>query len=66
MNTPAPRPTAGRCPGSLQLTMAVSQYQRPRCPVCNQRAEVINLDGVLVLVEHRSRSVEVLSMGMFA
>ena len=61
-----PRPLADRCPGSLQLTMAVSQYQRPRCPVCDQRAEVVMLDGALVLVEHRSRSVEALPMGMFA
>jgi hypothetical protein len=64
----APRPADDRCPGSLQLVAAWTEYaRRAPCPSCGNLTAQVRLSGQMVLAEHRrERAGEALSVGMFA
>lgn len=62
-----PSRLADRCPGSLQLVASWSEHaRRAPCPACGNLTAQVPLAGSMVLVEHRRRSDEALSVGMFA
>ena len=53
-----------RCTGSLQLVAGWSDAQRAPCPSCAELVEVLPVDGLPSLVEHRRRQPEALPMAM--
>ena len=57
---------ADRCTGSLQLVAGWSPYaRRAPCPSCAELVEVLPIDGIPCLAEHRRRQPEALPMALF-